>query len=255
MSEAALARVDELVLFERPVAWESLGRSRRQDARGRGGSRQQSRSSGRRTPGRPPDRLQPVLLSPRPLLRLPGHPPQSGRHDPEPLPGGRAAAEAALVRLHADCRLARPTRGVSRDRCSRATSSSSSPSRRRLACWRRSSSSSALPAGRSSSRRSRAPTRIRTRARRRARRRRLCSTFHRHLGVAVGECLGYLFTGGWTLLVAVAMLQSSSFDDWLAWPGVAVGAFGSRGLTGLKEMLEGSVSHRRTRSPNMPGGR
>ena len=84
---------------------------------------------------------------------------------------------------------------------------------------------------------------------------RLCSTFHRHLGVAVGECLGYLFTGGWTLLVAVAMLQSSSFDDWLAWPGVAVGAFGSRGLTGLKEMLEGSVSHRRTRSPNMPGGR
>jgi Domain of unknown function (DUF4386) len=49
-------------------------------------------------------------------------------------------------------------------------------------------------------------------------------SFHRYLGVAVGECLGYLFTGAWTLLVASAMLQSSSFDDWLAWPGIAVGA-------------------------------
>ena len=49
-------------------------------------------------------------------------------------------------------------------------------------------------------------------------------SFHRYLGVAVGECLGYLFTGTWTLLVASAMLQSSSFDDWLAWPGIVVGA-------------------------------
>jgi Domain of unknown function (DUF4386) len=49
-------------------------------------------------------------------------------------------------------------------------------------------------------------------------------SFHRYLGVAVGECLGYLFTGAWTLLVAIAMLRSSSFDDWLAWPGIAVGA-------------------------------
>jgi len=49
-------------------------------------------------------------------------------------------------------------------------------------------------------------------------------SFHRYLGVAVGECLGYLFTGAWTLLVASAMLQSSSFDDWLAWLGIAVGA-------------------------------
>ena len=48
-------------------------------------------------------------------------------------------------------------------------------------------------------------------------------SFHRYLGVAVGECLGYLFTGVWTLLVAIAMLQSSSFDDWLALTGIAVG--------------------------------
>jgi hypothetical protein len=49
-------------------------------------------------------------------------------------------------------------------------------------------------------------------------------SFNRYLGVAVGECLGYLLTGAWTVLVAVAMLQSSAFDAWLAWPGIAVGA-------------------------------
>ena len=46
---------------------------------------------------------------------------------------------------------------------------------------------------------------------------------HRYLGVAVGECLGYLFTGAWTVLVGVAMLQSPAFDAWLAWPGIAIG--------------------------------
>jgi Domain of unknown function (DUF4386) len=49
-------------------------------------------------------------------------------------------------------------------------------------------------------------------------------SFNRYLGVAVGECLGYLFTGAWTVLVGAAMLQSSSFDAWLAWPGIAIGA-------------------------------
>jgi hypothetical protein len=49
-------------------------------------------------------------------------------------------------------------------------------------------------------------------------------SLHRYLGVAVGECLGYLLTGTWTLLVGAAMLRSSAFDDWLAWPGIAIGA-------------------------------
>jgi Domain of unknown function (DUF4386) len=48
--------------------------------------------------------------------------------------------------------------------------------------------------------------------------------FNRYLGIAVGECLGYLFTGAWTVLVGTAMLQSSTFDAWLAWPGIVVGA-------------------------------
>jgi hypothetical protein len=49
--------------------------------------------------------------------------------------------------------------------------------------------------------------------------------FHRYLGVAIGECLGYLFTGAWTVLVGVAMLQSSTFNAWLAWPGIMIGVF------------------------------
>jgi len=48
-------------------------------------------------------------------------------------------------------------------------------------------------------------------------------SFHRYLGVAIGECLGYLFTGAWTVLVGAAMLQSSAFEPWLAWPGIAIG--------------------------------
>lgn len=49
-------------------------------------------------------------------------------------------------------------------------------------------------------------------------------SFHRFLGVGIGECLGYLLTGAWTLLVGVAMLQSSVFMAWLAWPGIVVGS-------------------------------
>jgi hypothetical protein len=48
-------------------------------------------------------------------------------------------------------------------------------------------------------------------------------SFHTYLGVAIGECLGYLFTGAWTALVGVAMLQSSALPAWLAWPAIAIG--------------------------------
>jgi sulfite exporter TauE/SafE len=50
-------------------------------------------------------------------------------------------------------------------------------------------------------------------------------SFHRYLGIGIGECLGYLLTGGWTTLVGVAMLQSSAFRAWLAWPGIVIGVF------------------------------
>jgi hypothetical protein len=47
--------------------------------------------------------------------------------------------------------------------------------------------------------------------------------FHRTLGVAIGEHLGYLFTGLWTLLVGVAMTQGAVFPAWLGWLGVVLG--------------------------------
>jgi Domain of unknown function (DUF4386) len=50
-------------------------------------------------------------------------------------------------------------------------------------------------------------------------------SFHRYLGIGIGECLGYLLTGGWTTLVAVAMLHSHPFKPWLAWPGIVIGLF------------------------------
>ena len=48
--------------------------------------------------------------------------------------------------------------------------------------------------------------------------------FHRYLGVAVGEHLGYLFTGTWTILVGVAFTQTSVVPGWLGIPGIVVGA-------------------------------
>ena len=48
-------------------------------------------------------------------------------------------------------------------------------------------------------------------------------SFHRYLGVGIGECLGYLLTGARTTLVGAAMLQSSAFTAWLAWAGIIIG--------------------------------
>ena len=47
--------------------------------------------------------------------------------------------------------------------------------------------------------------------------------FHRTLGVAIGEHLGYLFTGLWTVLIGIAMTDSASFGAWLGWNGIALG--------------------------------
>jgi hypothetical protein len=47
--------------------------------------------------------------------------------------------------------------------------------------------------------------------------------FHRYAGVAVGEHLGYLFTGLWTLLVGIAVTNSASYPAWFGWLGAALG--------------------------------
>jgi hypothetical protein len=49
--------------------------------------------------------------------------------------------------------------------------------------------------------------------------------FHRYLGVAVGEHLGYLFTAAWTVVICLALRQTARFPAWLSWMGI-VAAFG-----------------------------
>jgi len=49
-------------------------------------------------------------------------------------------------------------------------------------------------------------------------------SFHRFLGVAIGEHLGYLFTGGWSVLAGTAMIQATNVPWWLGVVGIVVGA-------------------------------
>jgi hypothetical protein len=48
--------------------------------------------------------------------------------------------------------------------------------------------------------------------------------FNRYLGVAVGEHLGYLFTGAWTVLVGASLTQTTAVPSWLGAPGIVVGS-------------------------------
>jgi hypothetical protein len=56
--------------------------------------------------------------------------------------------------------------------------------------------------------------------------------FHQYIGVAVGEHLGYLFTGSWTILISVMMFTSVIFTPLLGIFGI-VSAVGI--MTGLLE--------------------
>ena len=49
------------------------------------------------------------------------------------------------------------------------------------------------------------------------------ATLHRLLGVGIGEHLGYLFTGLWTLLVAASILSTAALPAWLGIAGVPIG--------------------------------
>ena len=48
-------------------------------------------------------------------------------------------------------------------------------------------------------------------------------SFHRYLGVAVGEYLGYSFTGAWSILTGVALVQSDAVPGWLGVIGIVIG--------------------------------
>ena len=47
--------------------------------------------------------------------------------------------------------------------------------------------------------------------------------FNRYLGVAVGEHLGYLLTGAWSVLVGAAALSSGLLPAWIGLVGIVVG--------------------------------
>lgn len=49
------------------------------------------------------------------------------------------------------------------------------------------------------------------------------ATIHRLLGVGIGEHLGYLLTGAWTVLVAVSTLSTTAVAPWLGWVGLPIG--------------------------------
>jgi hypothetical protein len=48
-------------------------------------------------------------------------------------------------------------------------------------------------------------------------------SFNRYLGVAVGEHLGFLFTGAWTALISVGILQSSNVHGSVGATGILIG--------------------------------
>jgi hypothetical protein len=46
---------------------------------------------------------------------------------------------------------------------------------------------------------------------------------HRYLGVGVGEHLGYLFTGIWSVSIGVGVIQGTALPTWIGWPGIVIG--------------------------------
>jgi hypothetical protein len=46
---------------------------------------------------------------------------------------------------------------------------------------------------------------------------------HQYLGVGVGEHLGYLLTGIWSVLIGVGVIQRTALPHWLGWPGIVIG--------------------------------
>jgi hypothetical protein len=46
---------------------------------------------------------------------------------------------------------------------------------------------------------------------------------HQYVGVGVGEHLGYLFTGIWSVLTGVAIIGRALIPAWMGWVGIVVG--------------------------------
>jgi hypothetical protein len=51
----------------------------------------------------------------------------------------------------------------------------------------------------------------------------LFDALHRYFGVAVGEHLGYLLTGAWTILTSLLIFGGTVLPVWLGWLGLPIG--------------------------------
>ena len=64
------------------------------------------------------------------------------------------------------------------------------------------------------------------------------ATMHRLLGVGIGEHLGYLLTGLWTISVTALIVSTASVPAWLGWLGLPIGIgilFGALEFVGPNE--------------------
>jgi hypothetical protein len=50
------------------------------------------------------------------------------------------------------------------------------------------------------------------------------ATLNRLLGVGIGEHLGYLLTGLWTIVVGISIVSTTAIWSWLGWVGLPIGA-------------------------------
>jgi hypothetical protein len=72
---------------------------------------------------------------------------------------------------------------------------------------------------------------------------------HRYLGVGVGEHLGYLLTGTWTILTGILIVGSSVLPAWLGWLAIPIGVtqlIGALEFIGANEPKGWAVAERVT---------
>jgi hypothetical protein len=72
---------------------------------------------------------------------------------------------------------------------------------------------------------------------------------HRYLGVGVGEHLGYLLTGTWTILTGLLVIGSSVLPAWLGWLAIPIGVaqlIGALEFIGANEPKGWAVAERLT---------
>lgn len=71
------------------------------------------------------------------------------------------------------------------------------------------------------------------------------AALHRLLGVGIGEHLGYLLTGLWTILAGVSIITTAAMASWVGWLGIPIGAAlmaGSAEFVGPNESAGWSVA-------------